>query len=71
MEFHQFDTVTGTISVTLLPGENISGTMKENSVPIVDGRLVDKDGVKYDVVDGRSRREVVKPFSKHPDAQFK
>lgn len=47
--------------ITLLPEGNPTGTVKENSVEVVDGRIFIKDGVSYNIVDGQNRRSVVKP----------
>lgn len=49
----------GTMYIALLLGVNTSETVKENSVGMVYGSLVSKEGVSFDIVSGRNRRVVV------------
>lgn len=70
MEYNQFYTVMGTMYISLLPAGKKSGKLKENSVEIVDGRLVIKDGVCYDIAVRQNCRAVVSTFQKRPDDKF-
>lgn len=58
------------MSITLLPAVNPARTVKYNSTWMVDGMLVIKDGVSYNILDGRYRRAVVTTLSKLPDETF-
>lgn len=63
-------TETGKMAIALLPDRSASETMNENSVEIVDGRLVIKDVLSNDVVDVLHRRSEVTDHSKHPYTKF-